>query len=506
MARTLTAADIDGLVDELAAYHAAFAPCFDRRDQRAGVELYLRGLLTADVPRKNIEAMVLRLLGAGPAADRQVRALQYCISEAAWDDDRLLAVHRRLVQETLGEDDGVLLIDGSDMPKQGRHSAGVARQWCGATGKKDNCQAGVFLGYASRRGYTLLDRRLYLPASWFTDEARDRWVACGIPDDTPCHTKQHLARQLVDRALADGVLRVRWAVCDEGFGDDQALRAHLAARGLWYLAEVASDTQVWPLTEPDGRTSRPRPWTWVPPQTASRRGPVPRRPRRHPDSPAPVAVSAWASRVPAEGWQRYRLLEGSKGPLVAEFIAVRAVLVEGRLPGAEGWLVVRRTLPAPGEEPVFKYYLSNAPAATPPRTLVWVSGMRWPIESCFAEGKGELGLAHYEVRSWRGWHHHMTLVILAHHFLVRLQRRLNQREGGLRPGDGAGARSGGLLGGGAGQRGGAAAGGGAAQPGRGQRAAAGAAAAAGVGCGGGAGLGGVPAAPQDGGVSFPSPA
>ena len=164
-ARPLTAADLAGLLDELADYHAHFAPCFARRDQRAWVELYLRGLLTADVPRKNIEAMALRLLGAGPAADRQVRALQYCVSEGAWDDEALLAVQRRLVDETLGEADGVLLIDGSDMPKQGRHSAGVARQWCGATGKKDNCQAGVFLGYASRRGYTLLDRRLYLPAS-----------------------------------------------------------------------------------------------------------------------------------------------------------------------------------------------------------------------------------------------------------------------------------------------------------------------------------------------------
>lgn len=151
-ARTLTVADLDGLVDELTAYHAHFAPCFARRDQRAWVELYLRGLLTADVPRKNIEAIALRLLGAGPAADRQVRALQYCVSEGAWDDTALLAVQRRLVDETLGEAEGVLLIDGSDIPKQGRHSAGVARQWCGATGTKDNCQAGVFLGYASRRG------------------------------------------------------------------------------------------------------------------------------------------------------------------------------------------------------------------------------------------------------------------------------------------------------------------------------------------------------------------
>ncbi len=137
--------DLAGLAEELAAYHAHFAPLFRRREQRAWAAVYLRGLLTADVPRKNVEAMALRLLGAGPGADRRVRALQQFIGEGAWDDDRLLAAHRRLVDETLGEADGVLIIDGSDIPKRGTHSAGVARQWCGATGKTDTCQAGVYL-------------------------------------------------------------------------------------------------------------------------------------------------------------------------------------------------------------------------------------------------------------------------------------------------------------------------------------------------------------------------
>ncbi len=145
VARMVTSADLADFVDELAAYQAHSAPYF-RTDQRRWAEFYLRGLLTADVPRKNIEAMVLRLLGAGPAADRQVRAAQYFISEGKWDDAGVLAAHQRLVQETLGEDDGVLILDGSDVPKQGTHSVGVARQWCGATGKRDNCQAGVYLG------------------------------------------------------------------------------------------------------------------------------------------------------------------------------------------------------------------------------------------------------------------------------------------------------------------------------------------------------------------------
>src|SRR5436305_4961903 len=313
-ARTLTAADLDGLVEELAAYHAHFAPLFQRRQQRGWAALYLRGLLTADVPRKNVEALALRLLGAGPDADRHVRAMQQFVGEGGWDDAAILAGHRRLVDETLGEDDGVLIIDGSAVPKQGTHSVGVARQWCGHTGKKDNCQAGVYLGYASRQGYTLLDRRLYLPASWFTAEYRERWWACGIPRGTPFQTKHELAAGLVEGAMAAGRLRARWVVCDEGYGDSPALLDRWAATGLWYLAEVARDTQAWYLAEPGGQAAPARPERWVPPRVASGRGPAPTKARLHPASPAPRRVDDWAAGVPAARWQGYRLLEGSKGP------------------------------------------------------------------------------------------------------------------------------------------------------------------------------------------------
>jgi SRSO17 transposase len=491
--RTLTAADLDGLVEELAAYHAHFAPLFRRPEQRAWAAVYLRGLLTADVPRKNVEALALRLLGAGPGADRQVRAMQQFVGAGGWDDAGLLAAHRRLVEETLGEADGVLIIDGSEVPKQGTHSVGVARQWCGHTGKKDNCQAGVYLGYASRQGYTLLDRRLYLPASWFTAEYRERWWACGIPRGTPFQTKHELAAGLVEGAMAAGRLRARWVVCDEGYGDSPALLDRWAATGLWYLAEVARDTQAWFLAEPGGQAAPARPERWVPPRVASGRGPAPTKARLHPASPAPRRVDDWAAGVPAARWQGYRLLEGSKGPLVAEFVAARVVMVRDRLPGPEGWLLVRRTIPTEGEDVEYKYSLSNAPAATPLGELVRVSGMRWPIEACFAEGRQELGLDHYETRSWRGWHHHLTLVILAHHFLVRLQRRLDPRAGGLPAGPGA-AATGCPAAGAPGPAPAAPAG--RAEPGRGARAAARAAATPSLRPGGGAGLAGLPAAPQ----------
>ncbi len=429
--RILTVDDVGDLVDELAAYHAHFAPLFTRYEQRAWAAVYLRGLLTADVPRKNIEAMALRLFDAGPDAPRTVRALQQFVGEGGWDDVPILAAHQRLVDETLGEDDGVLIIDGSDFPKQGSHSVGVARQWCGHSGKQDNCQAGVFLGYASRQGYTLLDRRLYLPACWFTPAYAERWEACRIPQDTPFRTKHELAAELVEAALANRTLRTRWVVCDEGYGDNPTMLDRLAAAGVWYLAEVPRDTQVWPLVEPDGQTPRPRPTRWIPPQKPSRKGVAPRRERLAPTSPPKPPLDQYAALIPPARWRRYRVLEGSKGPLVADFAAVRAVAVRDKLPGPEVWVLLRRKVDQTSADPDLKVYLSCAPATTGLDELVRVSGMRWPIEACFAEGNGELGLDHYELRFWRGWYHHMTLVILAHHFLVRMQQRLTTREGGL---------------------------------------------------------------------------
>jgi SRSO17 transposase len=433
--RELSVAEVSTLAEELLAYHQHFAPLFQRREQREWAAFYLRGLLTADVPRKNVEAMALRLLGAGVHAERHVRAVQQFVGEGQWDDEAILAEHQRQVAETLGDEEGVFIIDGSEFPKHGSHSVGVAPQWCGHTGKKDNCQAGVFLGYASRKGATLLDRRLYLPESWFEEDHQPLWHACRIPQTIAFQTKHELAASLLENVIASGRITAQWVVCDEGYGDSPAFLERLAGTGLWYLAEVPRDTQVWPLLEPDGQTERPRPSSWVPPQTRSHKGPAPSRERLHPSSPAKVPLEDLAKAWPASAWQRFRLLEGHKGPLVADFLLLRAVLPCDRLPGPELWVVIRRKVSGPEDVPEWKFYLSNAPLETPLATFVRVSGMRWPIETCFAECKGELGMDHYELRFWRGWHHHMTLVFLAHHFLVRWQQRLNQREGAPAPDD-----------------------------------------------------------------------
>jgi SRSO17 transposase len=400
----LTPQEIEALADDLVQYHAEFAELYYRVEQAYWGEKYLQGLLLP-VERKSIEPLALALEGGN------VQAMQQFIGQGQWQDEPLLHTHWHLVDDTLGEADGVCIVDSSDFPKQGEHSVGVARQWCGRLGKVDNCQAGVFTAYASRKGYTLLDRRLYLPEEWFDAAHRARWRKCGIPDQTPFQTKPTLALEMVQALGQDGGLRFRWVTCDEAFGRDGAFLDGIAALGRWYFAEVPHDTQVW-LT---------RPATAVPAWTG--RGRRPRKARLVPGAPAPQRVDQLAAAVPPEEWQAFLMKEGSKGPLVANFACQRGVAVRGGLPGPDVWMVLRRTL---GESPELKVYLSNAPARTPEATLVRIAGMRWPIETAFEESKGGLGLDHYEVRTWLGWHHHMTLCLLAHHFLVRARLRVKK--------------------------------------------------------------------------------
>jgi SRSO17 transposase len=231
--RELTAADVLALAEELVTSQQHCAPFFRRREQREWAAVYLRGLLRADVPRKHVEAMALRLLGVNPQSQRQVRALQQFISEGAGDDDAVLAEHRRLVHETLLEEDGVVLIDGSEVPKHGSHSGGVARHGCGTSGQTENCQAGVYLGSASRKGAALLDRRLYRPKPWFALERPADWKACRIPAGTAFQTKHELAAQLVERVRAEPYLRPAWLVCDEWYGDSPLFLDRVAATGRW---------------------------------------------------------------------------------------------------------------------------------------------------------------------------------------------------------------------------------------------------------------------------------
>lgn len=400
----LTPAEIAALADELMHYHAAFADLYYRAEQAHWAFKYLQGLMLP-IERKSIEPMALALEGGN------VQAMQQFIGQGQWQDTALQRKPWALVDETLGEADGVWITDGSDFPKQGEHSVGVARQWCGHVGKVENCQAGVFAAYARRNGYTLLDRRLYLPEEWFDAAHRERWKLCGIPEEIRFTTKPALALEMLREVVAAGTLRFRWVAGDEAFGRDTAFLDGVAAVQRWYFAEVPPDTQVW----------LQRPATAVP--AWSGRGRRPRKARLVPGEAAPQRVDQLAAAVPMDGWQPYLSKEGSKGPLVAEFAFHRGVAVRAGLPGPDGWIILRR---AWGEDPELKVYLSNAPVHTPVAELVRVAGLRWPIETAFEESKGGLGLDHYEVRSWLGWHQHMTLCLLAHHFLVHARQRVKK--------------------------------------------------------------------------------
>ena len=399
--------DIASLVEELQAYHAIYSPLFQRREQRQWSADYLRGLLL-DMRRKSVEPMVLALHGADYNA---IRAMQQFVSEGAWPDHTILKRHWREVDATLGDEDGVLTLDGSDFLKQGKESVGVKRQYCGEVGKRANCQAGVFLGYASQLGYTLLDRRLYLPQEWVADaDFAERRKKCGVPEKIAFQTKPELGWEMIREVVDDQQLRGRWVTCDEAFGRDTAFLDHVAGSGLWYFAEVPHDTRGW----------LERPLTTVPAWSGG--GRQPSRKRLCDGQPEAEEVASMAARVLPGQWQRRVIKEGSQGPMVADFWAMRVVAVRDGLPGPEVWLVLRRQL----ETGALKTYVCNAPASVSLETLARLSGMRWPIETCCEESTQYLGMGDYEVRSWRGWHHHMTLCILAHFFLVRQQQRLKK--------------------------------------------------------------------------------
>jgi len=394
--------DVSMTVDELQTFHRQFQPLFQRREQRAWSLLYLCGQLS-NLERKTIEPMVLSLLGADPNA---IRGMQQFIGQGEWDSAPLILHAQELVSAWLGEEDGVVIVDGSGFPKQGSHSVGVAHQYCGALGKIANCQEGVFLVYANRRGYAFVDERLYVPEEWFKDESRKRRKACKMPETLTFHTEPELGLEMITALVERDVLPFRWVTCDEKYGKIPAFLDGIAALDKWYLAEVPADTRVWlrtPAIEPPGSGLLGRPRIY---------------PRVKRTALPPLELRALMTQLSHTTWQRRKIQEGSKGPLMVEVACVRVTPVRDQLPGSRCWAIFRRSL---GLQPETKYYLCNAPADYPQTELAHLTGMRWPIETALEEAKGEVGLDHFETRTWPGWHHHMLHSFLAHLFLMRLR-------------------------------------------------------------------------------------
>ena len=404
----LSEKDVERFLEELANYMELFEPAFQRVEQRTRSITYLRGLL-GHAMRKNVEQMALGL-------GEKVRSLQYFVGQSPWEAEPVIGIHQQVVGETLGEEDGVALIDELSAVKQGDASVGVAAQYCGSVGKVANGQVGVYLGYASRKGYSLVEGQLFMPDEWFEEDQAERRKACGVPEDLVYKTKPEIGLELLQKAKKRGNLSFSWVAADALYGDSPAFRDGIADLDKWYFTEIKCTTPIW----------RTQPKVYLPKWKG--RGRHPTRLHLRYASQHPIQVREVVRHIPKQDWLPAVIKEGSKGPIACEFAFLRVTELRGNLPATELWLILRRNLDDPS---VIKYYFSNAPTDTPLSEFVRISGMRWPIETIFEEAKGEVGMDHYEMRSWLGWHHHMLLVALAHHFLVRLRIRFHEQSPAL---------------------------------------------------------------------------
>jgi SRSO17 transposase len=300
--------------------------------------------------------------------------------------------------------------DESGFPKQGRKSVGVARQDCGTLGKVGHCHLGVFLSYVSARGHALVDKRLYLPPAWIDDAARCR--AAGGPEEIRYQSKAELGLAMLRQARAAGPLHGSWVTGDDAYGMVPTLRDALDAAGWRYVRDVPATTPVFTQV---AATAVP-PW--------SGRGRKPTKPRLVSGAPAPQTVQAVAASLPPTAGQDLTVAAGAHGPRTYQFVALRVWESRDGLPGRACWLLLRRNL----DGSAARYDLSTAPEDTP--LLTWAQGAaaRWVMETEFETAKGETGLDEYEVRSWAGWHHHITLALLAATFLLTLQQDWGEKD------------------------------------------------------------------------------
>lgn len=362
-------AEVESWAAGLAQVHARIAPRFARSEPRARVLAYVRGLL-APVERKNGWTLSER------AGEGSPDGMQRLLAQADWDADAVRDDVRGYVIEHLGDPGGVLVVDETGFLKKGTKSAGVARQYSGTAGRIENCQIGVFLGYASTSGRTFLDRELYLPKGWADDAPRR--AEAGIPEEVGFATKPELAMRMIARAIEAGV-PAGWVTGDEVYGQHSGLRRMLEERGMPYVLAVPVNQRV--IAIRGGRIVEER-------------------------------ADERARTLPAQAWRRISAGAGAKGPRLYHWAraAIRPLEPQGGY-----WLLVRRSLADPSD---LAYYLCHGPAQTPLRELVRVAGARWAIEETFQSAKGQVGLDQYQVRRYDSWYRHITLAMLAHAFLT----------------------------------------------------------------------------------------
>jgi len=367
--------------------HSRIAEHFSRPEVRQRAYRYLGGLLEV-VGRKNSWQM------AEAIGERRPRGVQHLLNDARWDPHAVRDDLREYVVEHLGdEESSVLIVDESGFVKKGNKSVGVARQYTGTAGKKENCQVGVFLCYASREGAAFIDRALYLPEEW-TDDPR-RLSEAGVPEKVGFATKGKLAKAMLQRAFEAGV-PARWVVADTVYGMTRGLRGWLEKRERYYVLAITSSKSFYH----EGTQRR---------------------------------VGKIARSLSEESWMRASAGKGTKGERLYDWacVALRESGTYREGVRAGRWLLMRRSIAEPEK---IAYYLCYGPAQTTVHELIGIAGRRWVIEDCFEAAKGEVGLDDYEVRKWDGWHRHVTLCLLAHAYLAVVRSAAAQEEDAVKGG------------------------------------------------------------------------
>jgi SRSO17 transposase len=406
----MTRDEVRAAARRVARWHERFAGLFGRTEPQGHSLVYLKGLMSQQ-KRKSVEPIALQF-GRGPngvaATQNEVVALQGFITQSPWEANgvfqEIQAVFaEELVPTAAGWALGTVgVIDESGFKKAGTQSVGVARQWCGRLGKTDNCQVGVFLVGVTPGGVAGLDAQLFLTEAWAAD--RKRRNKTRVPKQIKFQTKPQIAAEMLRRTRATGKVPLDWITADSLYGDSGEFLDALEGMSQRYLVEVKKNTLVWtvdPATLP-GKTPGPK--------KRKKLGSY----RYH----EVRSVQEIAADLPADAWRPLKLREGSNGPLVCQFAVLRAWAMRHNQPGPPIWVLVRRSL----DRKEVWYYVSNADEQTPWETLAMVSGTRFRVEEYFQDGKMHLGMADYEARAWKSWHHHMALVALAHLYVTLTKR------------------------------------------------------------------------------------
>ena len=367
------------------------------REDRAGpMRGYCSGLM-APLERKSVEPMAALTDPSRTAAQHQ--SLLHFVGQSAWSDDAVLKQVRELVLPVIERSGPIRawMIDDTSFPKKGTHSVGVARQYCGQLGKRENCQTAVTLSVANATASLPVAYRLYLPRVWADDP--ERRAKAGVPEDVAFKTKPQIALDQIEAALAEGIAP-GVVLADAGYGNETGFRERLTELGLVYAVGILSNTSVW---SPGKRPLPPKAW--------SGQGRPPSAVRRDADH-RPVSVKELAKTLPPESWTTVRWREGTNSPLASRFAALRVRPAHRdtarKAPRPVEWLLIEWQA---GDEEPLKYWLSTLPEETPIENLIDTAKLRWRIERDYLELKQELGLGHYEGRGWRGFHHHATLCI-----------------------------------------------------------------------------------------------